>query len=135
MSEVTLPESNLSAWQWWEARRLRYNIGLVVSGILAFFAYAIVLFTFSDRIPDAEITVFTTLFQGVGYVFFIVIANIFYFSGWISEKLIRARNLESHRRMAYALGFWFSVALPWLIPISLAYFAIIHPELWQEMRL
>ena len=135
MSEVIVLESTLSAWQWWEIRRLRYNIGLVGSGILAFFAYAIVLFTFSDRIPDAEITVFTILFQGIGCLFFIGIANIFFFLGYLSEKLPRMRSLESYRKITYALGFWFSVALPWLIPISLAYYAIFHPEYWQDMQL
>ncbi len=42
---------------------------------------------FSDRIPDAKIIVFTVLFQGIGYLFFIGIANIFYFLGSISENL------------------------------------------------
>ncbi len=132
MAKVTSSESNLSAWLWWESRRLRYNIGLILSGILAFIAYVSVIFTFSDRIPEAEITVFTTLFQGVGYLFFIGVANVFYFLGYISEKLPRMRNLDSHRKMAYALGFWLSVALPFLVPLSLTYYAIFHPEVWQQ---
>lgn len=74
-------ETNLTAYQWWEARRLRYNIALVVAGILAFVAYLIVLHSFSDRIPDAEITLFTILFQGIGYLSFMVVANVFYFWG------------------------------------------------------
>ena len=52
-------EANVSAFGWWEPRRLRYNIGLVVAGILAFILYIIVLSIFHDRIPDAEITLFT----------------------------------------------------------------------------
>jgi hypothetical protein len=125
-------ESNLSAFRWWEARRLRYNVGLIVSGILAFLAYLIVLSIFSDRIPDAEITLFTILLQGIGYLFFMLVANVFYFLGALSERLPRIRDLESHRRLAYALGFWFSVALPFVAPVLLAYFAIFHPEAWQQ---
>ncbi|HYX71692.1 MAG TPA: hypothetical protein VE732_02900 [Nitrososphaera sp.] len=125
-------DANLSSFQWWEARRLRYNTGLVVAGILAFIAYVIVLSVFSDRIPDAEITLFTILFQCIGYIFFMIIANVFYFLGPLSERLPRLRDLESHRRMAYALGFWFSVALPFVIPILLMYFAIFHPEAWRQ---
>jgi hypothetical protein len=34
--------------------------------------------------------------------------------------------------MAYALDFWFSVGLPFVVPVSLAYFAIFHPEAWQH---
>ena len=125
-------DTNLTAYQWWEARRLRYNIGLVVAGTLAFIAYLIVLHSFSDRIPDIEITLFTILFQGIGYLFFMVVANVFYFLGALSERLPRLRDLESHRRLSYALGFWFSVALPFLIPITLAYFAVFHPEAWRQ---
>ncbi|HEX8473002.1 MAG TPA: hypothetical protein VF666_03135 [Pyrinomonadaceae bacterium] len=125
-------DANLSAFQWWEARRLRYNIGLVVAGLLAFIAYLIVLRVFSEHIPVAEITLFTILFQGMGYIFFMIVANIFYFLGAFSERLPRLRDLESHRRMTYALGFWFSVALPFVIPILLMYFAVFHPEAWRQ---
>ena len=130
MSDETHPPAH----RWWEARRLRYNIALVMAGILAFLAYLIVLFIFSDRIPDAEITLFTILFQGIGYLFFMLVANVFYFLGALSERLPRIRDLESHRRFAYALGFWFSVALPFIVPVLLAYFAIFHPEAWQQDR-
>jgi hypothetical protein len=128
MNEVDLPEFNLSAWQWWESHRLRYNIGLAISGILAFVAYIVVLYIFNDRIPDAEITAFTILFQGIGYLLFIGIANVFYFLGSISEKLPRIRDLESHRRMTYSLGFWLSVAMPFLVPITVAYNALFQPN-------
>src|SRR3712207_6122461 len=117
-------ELNLSAFRWWEARRLRYNVGLIVSGILAFLAYLIVLSIFSDRIPDAEINLFTISLQGMGYLFFMLVANVLYFLGALSERLTRIRDLESHRRLAYGLGFWFSVALPFVVPVLLAYFAI-----------
>src|SRR3712207_943791 len=93
-------ESNLSAFQWWEARRLHYNVSLIVSGILAFLAYLLVLSIFSDRIPDAEISLFTILLQGIGYLFFMLVANVFYFLGALSERLPRIRVLESHRRLA-----------------------------------
>ena len=123
--------SNLSSFRWWEARRLRYNVGLVVAGGLAFLLYLLVLSIFSDRIPDAEITLFTILFQGIGYLFFMLAANVFYFLGPLSERLPRMRDLESHRRFAYSLGFWFSVSLLFIVPILLTYYAVFHPEAWQ----
>ena len=124
----------LTARQWWEARRLRYNVGLIVAGALAFAAYLIVLALFHERIPGAEISLFTLLFQIIGYLFFMAAANVFYFLGALSERLPRVRDLESHRRTAYALGFWFSVALPFVVPALLAYYAIFHPEAWQPER-
>ena len=83
---------NLSSSQWWEARRLRYNLGLVIAGALAFIAYLIVLRVFSDRIPDTEISFFTILFQAVGYIFFMAVANVFYYLGRLSERLPRVRD-------------------------------------------
>src|SRR5947209_2218814 len=99
MTTEILDDVNLSASQWWEARRLRYNVGLVLAGVLAFIAYIIVLHIFSDRIPGAEITLFTILFQGIGYMCFMVAANIFYFLGALSERLPHLHDLESYRRM------------------------------------
>lgn len=124
--------ASLSGSQWWEARRLRYNLGLLVAGILSFVAYVVVLRRFHDRIPDAEITLFTVLLQGIGYFCFIIMANIFYFLGALSERLPRLRSLESHRKFAYTLGFWLSMALPFVAPVALAYFAIFHPEVFQQ---
>ena len=72
------------------------------------------------------------LFQGIGYLFMMIVANVCYFLGALSERLPRIRDLNSHRRLAYALGFWFSVALPFTVPLLLAYFAIFHPEAWQH---
>jgi hypothetical protein len=68
---------------WWEKRRLRYNVGLVIAGVLAFVCYVVVV----DRgisigtMPDAEITLFTTAFQGMGYLFMMAVANVCYFAG------------------------------------------------------
>jgi hypothetical protein len=51
MAKVILSESNLSAWQWWESHRLRFNIGLVVAGFSAFILYLAVYIAYSNRIP------------------------------------------------------------------------------------
>ena len=132
MFEDGLEQSSVPAFKWWEARRLRYNIGLVVAGILAFVAYLGVLMFFQDRIPEAEINLFIIFAQGIAYLLFMVAANIFYFFGALSERLPRVRDLESHRRFAYDFGFWFSVALPFMGPLLLAYYAIFHSEALQH---
>jgi len=116
---------------WWAARRLQYNFGLVVAGILAFIAYVVVGSTLLP--PDAlfEITIFTTLFQGIGYLFMIGCANLFYFIGPISESIVSPANPERYRRICFQLGFWFSVILPFFIPALLAVLSLSHPDYFR----
>jgi hypothetical protein len=122
-------DSDLTPFQWWESRRLRYNVGMVVAGLLAFIVYITELAVFRDRIPDAEINVFMIGLQGVGYLLFMLVANGFYFLGALTERLPHMRSLASHRRLVYRLGFWFSMALPFLAPLLIAYYAVFHPGL------
>ena len=116
--------------EWWNRRRLLYNIGLVIAGILAFVCYAIVVEWGANRCdPDAEITVFTTLFQGVGYLVMMLIANLCYGLGPMLESRIRPINIEKYRRIAFGSGFCFSVLLPFSIPVVLAGLCVIRPTL------
>jgi hypothetical protein len=122
---------------WWEKRRLLYNLGLVVAGILAFACYVFVLIHFEDviRAPDPSqedaFTLFTIGLQGFGYLFMMLVANVCYFLGPISEKLIRPHNVDAYRKIAFRLGFWGSVALPFCVPVLLTLLAIFYPAYWQ----
>lgn len=120
-------EPTLTTTDWWRQGRLKYNKGLVVAGLLAFACYAIVYELVAKRLgPEAEITLFTTLFQGIGYLFMMGVANICYNLGALAERLIRPKDLDRFRRISFALGFWGSVALPFAIPVLVllsAYFA------------
>ena len=122
----------ISSRAWWSARRLRYNFGLIAAGIAAFFAYCIVLAIFSDAIPDAEVTIFTILFQGIGYLICMGLANICYFLGPLSERFLHPTDPEAYRRIAFGLGFWFSVALPFSIPALLTFLALVYPQHFQQ---
>ena len=108
-----------SAAQWWGARRLRYNVALVLAGVSAFIAYLVLAWSFQDRLNQVEITAFTVAFQAIGYGVAIAVANACYFLGPLSERVVRPTNLNSYRTAAYSLGFWFSVALPFLVPVAL----------------
>jgi hypothetical protein len=107
-----------NAKSWWEQRRLRYNIGLVVAGLLAFVCYvaAVDRGISAGAMPGAEITLFTTVFQAIGYLFMMGVANVCYFAGPLSESLVKPTNLDRYRRATYWLGFGFSVLLPFSIP-------------------
>jgi hypothetical protein len=112
---------DLSAFEWWSKRRFHYNIGLVIAGVIAFVAYATIVFSFEERIPDAEITFFSTMFQAVGYLIAMGIANIFYFLGPLSERILKPKNVTTYRKLTYNIGFWFSVLLPFSIPAFVGY--------------
>jgi hypothetical protein len=117
-----------TATSWWEQHRVRYNIGLVVAGLLAFVCYVVVVDRgiSTGRMPDAEITLFTTAFQGIGYLFMMGIANVCYFAGPISESLLKPMNVDRYRRVTFQLGFWFSVLLPFSIPAIVAFSYLTH---------
>jgi cbb3-type cytochrome oxidase subunit 3 len=110
--------TNLTIREWWAKRRTKYNIGLIIAGFTAFIAYAFlggILIAPYDI--DFEVTLFTIAFQGVGYFFMMLIANLFYYLGPYVDKHYNKDNSEVFRHRLFNVGFWFSVALPFLIPI------------------
>ena len=128
----------VSAKEWWGRRRLRYNIGLLIAGPLAF---AVQIAVVSWRIsigaipskshPHAMPT--TILIDGIGYLLTIAVANVCYFLGRLSEGIIQPSDYDKFRRITFRLGFWFSVLLPFSIPAQLAYFCMGHPS-WQQFH-
>jgi hypothetical protein len=110
---------DLSETNWWSRRRLKYNIMLVVAGLTAFLAMALVGDRFCTADRDFEITVFTIAFQSVGYLIAMAIANVFYGLGPLCEHLFKQRNLTLYRYAAFSTGVVVSVALPLLVPLGL----------------
>ena len=119
--------------EWWADHRWPYNRGLIIAGILAFVCYVAVASTLVARVdPGVEITIFTTVFQGFGYLVAMGMANLCYFLGPLSERVIHPRDAAHFRHVAYRLGFWFSVLLPFSIPALLSYLALFHPDQFQH---
>ena len=104
---------------WWESKRKHYNMALAVAGIVAFIAYAIIVLVFDEYFNQAEITLFTTIFQAIIYSFIMLIANLFYFLGHLSEKIIFPNNVRKFRKVTYSMGLYFSICVPFLIPASM----------------
>lgn len=113
--------SNLTRSQikdWWVERRLNYNIGLIISGFIAFILYVIVGVNFIMPYDEEfEITLFTIAFQGIGYLIMIVFANLFYSLGVTEDLNHNKENTDDFRKNLFNLGFWFSVSLPFLAPL------------------
>jgi hypothetical protein len=111
----------LSASEWWRERRKQYNIGLIVAGVLAFASYAAVVHwrNLSGVARGIDVTLFTMLFQGVGYLIMMAVANILYFSGPRLELALNPDNVSRYRRITFGCGFWCSVFLPFTVPLLL----------------
>lgn len=115
------------AKEWWGRRRLRYNIGLILAGLLAFAVQvAVVSWGISKGAippnPDPDAMLITIVLDGTVYLFMMCIANLCYYLGPLSEEIVRPSDYDRHRHIAFRLGFWFSVLLPFSIPAQTAYF-------------
>lgn len=102
-----------STLKWWSDHRLRYNAGLLIACLAGFFLYNFeVSRCIALKVPgDWEISGFTLLGQFVVYAVMISVANVFYWLGPWSERVLRPRYVERYRKTTFWLGFWFSVLL------------------------
>ncbi len=105
-------------WRWWESRRLRYNIGLALAGWTAWGLFALEVMAFPSAAPRDEfhITLSLTLAQGLAWLVAMGIANILFLLGPVSEMVLRPADADGYRRRMFGLGFWFSMAVPFLFP-------------------
>ncbi|WGM46744.1 hypothetical protein KOAAANKH_01617 [Brevundimonas sp. NIBR10] len=103
-------------WQWWEARRLRYNLGLAVAGVLAGGLTGLVIWSFRNDPSPVEVPWPAILIHGLLYLGFMAAANACYLIGAFSEKLLTPRDTDAYRRRMWRLGFGFSMALPFAYP-------------------
>jgi hypothetical protein len=116
---------------WWEARRLQYNVGLLVAGAVAFLCYVVVWFTLVPWVFEASkisFPLFTAVFQGIGYLLMMGVANLCYFLGPLSERVFQPSDAARFRRVCYRLGFWFSVLLPLALPAMLIFRVLFFPR-------
>ena len=79
-------EISVTARQWWQANRLKYNIGLVIAGFIAFLLYCILGPIIIGPHEEFEETIFEMAFQGFAYLIMMGIANIFYTLGWMIDS-------------------------------------------------
>jgi len=103
---------------WWESKRKNFNIALVTSGFISFLLYAY----FGETLimphePEFEITLFTIIFQAIGFGVMVGIANLFYGLGYWADKNFNSKNTDKFRTRIYYFGTGFSVFLPLTIPI------------------
>ncbi len=96
---------------WWSARRKRYNVALIIAAPLSLVVTLAVWGLFEERLPCLEITGFSI---AAGFPLFLIglaLANVCYFLGPLTERIVRPRNITSFRAWAYRVGLIFSVLL------------------------
>jgi len=109
-------------WAWWQARRAGYNVGLAIAGIAAYLlAVALSALGATPMWLDWQDAVSTTIALGTVYLVVMGAANVCFLLGPLAEALIRPADPAGFRRSAFAMGFWGSFALPFVVPaITLA---------------
>lgn len=111
-------DSDEDGWTWWQARRLSYNLALGGSGLLAYALSVTTSFAFGQTVwSTAGEAVGQTLFLGALFLVVMGVANLAYLLGPTGEAMLRPRDVGAYRRNAFAMGFWGSVALPFLVPL------------------
>lgn len=105
--------------KWWWYKRCKYNKGLIISGVTAFLLYCILGPIIIAQHEEFEETIFEMAFQGDAYLFMIVIANVIYTPGWVIDIIFNKSNSQLFRERLFALGYWFSFALPILLILGI----------------
>lgn len=104
-------------WAWWQARRLRYNLALAAAGWAAYGLFIALFYLFGRPISTTwQGALSMTLFLGVAFLVLMGVANVFYMLGPIAEALMKPSDVARYRQTTYAMGFWGSIALPFVFP-------------------
>ena len=106
------------SWRWWEGRRLRYNIGLALAGSVAYGLYILEILTITPRLESGlwPLQPSHTLWAGLCWLVVMAVANVLFMLGPVSETVLKPTDFEGYRRRMFGLGFWFSLAVPFLFP-------------------
>lgn len=117
------------AWAWWEARRFRYNLALAASGWAAYALTVGLHYAFGHWIWTSwREAAGLTLLLGTGFLVLMFAANVLYLVGAWTESFLAPADVSRFRQSAYALGFWGSVALPFVFPLlNLAFLIAANP--------
>ena len=109
---------------WWEFRRLLYNFLLIVLG---FIALTILSFIVKDLWTFFSPPIFFFMWTGA----FIILANVFYTSGWIFQLITRKSNnrfIQKATPRIFLYGIAFSFLIQLIPSITAATYTIVTGE-------
>ncbi len=96
---------------WWEIRRIPYNLIVGVCGFLSLLILAI-----ADELPP-KLSFEQRDLEPLSFIFFAILANIFFTGGWLFEFIARKlweEKAGSFGPIAFSLGLIFSMFLAFL---------------------
>lgn len=144
MPQTATPVADVPAMQWWERRRLRYNLALIAAIVLGYFAYVAVVSHFADVIGapimdedgtvvgnDIEFGGIAVIFHSGGVIVGLLFANLFYFLGAGVERWVSPARIASYRRWAWRAGVTFSCFLPFSIALLHLVLCLFFPN-WYD---
>jgi hypothetical protein len=117
------------AWDWWQARRLRYNLTLAAGG-WACYALAVGLnYAFHHPVwKDWRGALGMTIFLGTVFLVVMGIANVFYLLGPGLEGSVKSGDVDRYRKTAFSMGLWGSLAVPALFPLVQLAMLVAHSK-------
>jgi hypothetical protein len=105
------------AWDWWQARRLRYNLTLAAGGWIAYGLAVGLNYGFHHPVwKNWRGGLGMTIFLGVVFLVVMGIANVCYLLGPAVERSVNPADIGRYRRKAFAMGLWGSLAVPFTFP-------------------
>ena len=117
--------------EWWQQNRKKYNVALIIFGFLGFVSYCIVAEILIPA-PYFEVTIFSMIPQGIGYLIMMGIANILYsLLMYVDLSLNKMEEDNQLHKVIYYGYFIISCLLPFSISILLIIFY--HDGYPQEM--
>lgn len=115
------------AWDWWQARRLRYNLTLAAGGWVCYALAVGLNYAFDHPVlKNWRGGLGVTLFLGAVFLAVMGVANVCYLLGPAVEGWIRPTDVDRYRKNAFAMGLWGSLVVPALFPLVQLAMLIAH---------
>lgn len=106
------------AWDWWQARRLRYNLTLASGGWGGYGLAVGLNYAFHHPVwRDWRGGLGMTIFLGTVFLVVMGVANVCYLLGPAVEGWVRPADVGRYRKNAFAMGLWGSLVVPALFPL------------------
>ncbi len=142
MSQPASPDSDFPTRNWWEGRRLHYNVALIIAMILGYMAFGGVLDAFehiicapiiikdSGRLHsyDCDMGGIASLFHCAGACSGLLLANACYLLGPFCELFVPDEWIDSYRKWAWRAGLAFSCFLPFTIALFHLMMCLLYPS-------
>jgi hypothetical protein len=105
-------------WDWWQARRLRYNVTLAAGGWVGYGLAVGLNYAFGRPVwRDWRGGLGMTIFLGTVFLVVMGVANVCYLLGPAIEGWVKPADVERYRKNAFAMGLWGSLVVPAVFPL------------------